>query len=729
MLLSEPATWIERIEWTLERYDEPLLRQVSAQLFRPRNQWPVEELVARNLATVGNAAAIDRRLQTLEPASRRVLALIGHSRQPRWRLGSLIEMLAVLEHGADTRPVLALLETGLLYPVLPDTVTRLRDFEHWLTLGGANGPEVFAPPEITARAIGEDLGLPACPGETAVTGGSQEADGLEWPLRLTAVWQQVAAGPLRRTQQGEFFKRDFERLRDDPLLSVPPADNLTELPQRGLLAVEWALALGVLRETNGEISAAGLPPAWNQGLSATLASLWSVLPHLESWNPEIGWQSRLSLGRPYLSAPLLTLLLLARLPRDAWADPRAVAAWVADRHPFWTPTIASTAENESLNGDNSKLKTQNSKLSAAEALARFLLGVAYDLRMVQAAKDAQGAWAIRLSPLGRSLLGLGGAPAEAAAYPQTLLVQPNLEIVAYRQGLTPALIAHLGQFAAWKSFGSACTLQLQPETVYRALEAGQSFETIRRTLDQHGMRPTPPAVIESLRTWSNKRERLGVYAAATLFEFASAEDLTEALARGLPATRLSERLAVVPDESAIDFRQFRLTGTRDYALPPEQCVEVGDDGVTLTVDLAKSDLLLETELQRFAESAGRPDSNGRRAYVLTPASLAAARANGLPYSALENWFLQRTGQSPSPAAALLLTGDRAEPLTVQRQLILNVPEPAIADGLMQWPPTRALIQTRLGPTVLAVDAAHVEELSQRLRPLGLTVTWNEPDER
>jgi len=87
---------MEQVERTLERYDEALLRQVSDKLFRPRSQWPAEELVARGLAAVGNAAAVDRRLQALPPACRQVLALIGHSRQPRWRVGGLLEMLAVL---------------------------------------------------------------------------------------------------------------------------------------------------------------------------------------------------------------------------------------------------------------------------------------------------------------------------------------------------------------------------------------------------------------------------------------------------------------------------------------------------------------------------------------------------------------------------------------------------------------------------------------------------------
>ena len=56
-------------------------------------------------------------------------------------------------------------------------------------------------------------------------------------------------------------------------------------------------------------------------------------------------------------------------------------------------------------------------------------------------------------------------------------------------------------------------------------------------------------------------------------------------------------------ESGIDYRQFRLNGTRDYLAPEEVCVSVEEDGLTLTVNEHKSDLLLESELARFAEVA------------------------------------------------------------------------------------------------------------------------------
>src|SRR5262249_31591584 len=162
-----------------------------------------------------------------------------------------------------------------------------------------------------------------------------------------------------------------------------------------------------------------------------------------------------------------------------------------------------------------------------------------------------------------------------------------LEVLVYRQGLTPELIVKLTRVATWKTLGSACTLQLEPGSVYRALELGESQPSIVQTLERHSMKPMPPAVLEALRTWSDKRDRLTVYPSAVLLEFSTPADLNGALARGLPAVRLTERLAVVPSENQIDYKQFRLTGTRDYLLPPEPCVDVEADGVTLSIDLAR----------------------------------------------------------------------------------------------------------------------------------------------
>jgi hypothetical protein len=702
--LTDPALWSDLLRRTLERYDEPLVRAVAARLIRPRSEWPVADLVERIVAAVGNPVIVDRRLRELPTPCRRLLALLAHSRQPRWRMGSLLELLAALGHAEGPAPIFTLLEYGLLYPELPAGAGRLASFEQWLGQASAVAFTVFSPPQVAGRALGEDLGLPSLvadgEGEDgAVAGPPQEADGLDWPLRLAVLWQQVVGSPLRQTQQSDFFKRDLDRLRSDPLLNAPGMDSPTQVPDAGLLAVCLARLEGLLRVNDGEYTAGVFPPCWEEGLQAVLASLWSALPRLEDWNVLEGWRGSQASGNPFAAANFLALLLLAALPPDQWVAPVEVGDWVIDHHPYWQ-------------GDG----VRPSRLR--DWASTFLLGLAYPLRWVQAARAGAG-WVVRLSPLGRWLLGLGEAPAPEPGFKQTLLVQPNLEVVAYRQGLTTALIARLARCAAWKSLGAACTLQLDPDSIYRALESGLRFEDILQILEQHGTRATPAPVIESLRTWANKHDRISIYASAAVLEFNTPEDLQEALARGLPGVRLSERLVAVPQEELIDYKHFRLTGTRDYGLPPEKCVEVEADGVTLSVDLSRSDLLLETELPRFAEPLDTAPANGRRRYRLTPASLTAARDGGLTLASLEAWFAQRTGGPLPPASRLLLTGGQLPPPQLRRHLVLRVAEENIADGLMQWPDTRELIEERLGPTALVVAEDNAEALQAQLRALGI----------
>jgi hypothetical protein len=58
---------------------------------------------------------------------------------------------------------------------------------------------------------------------------------------------------------------------------------------------------------------------------------------------------------------------------------------------------------------------------------------------------------------------------------------------------------------------------------------------------------------------------------------------------------------------------------------------------------------------------------------------------------------------------------------LKRLLILEVAGAELADGLMQWPATRALIDARVGPTALAVAEENVERLREQLRALGMAV--------
>src|SRR5262249_56398167 len=96
-------------------------------------------------------------------------------------------------------------------------------------------------------------------------------------------------------------------------------------------------------------------------------------------------------------------------------------------------------------------------------------------------------------------------------------------------------------------------------------------------------------------------------------------------------------------------------------------------------------------------------------------------AAGLNPSLLEAWFQQRTGQPVSPAARLLLAAGAQTAPVLRAALVLHVATPELADGLMQWPATRALIAERLGPTALAVREANVDALKERLDQIDMSL--------
>jgi hypothetical protein len=700
--------WNQQTRRTLLRYDESLLRQVAHKLCKPRNQWPVEEIIERVVAALNNAAMVDRRLKEVPAACRQILCVIGHSRQTRWPLGSLVEILVALGVPDGLAPLVTLLESGLLLPELfpfgsnPDDEkisarSKLKNFDTWLGRSDPM-PMLLGSPTVTRRVLTEPLDI-ECPTTTANEGAIHEADGLDWPLRMAVLWQQVLDAPLRRTQQGDYFKRDYDRLNADPLLSSAPTDVLTPVADPGFFGAALALAAGLLREAQSELSASDWSAAWKSPLPPLLVGLWTSLSRITSWNPVVGHAPAQGAGNPYPSAYMLAMLLLTRLPENAWATPQSIEDWVAARHPYWL-----------------------GKQTDSVGIAKFLLGIAYSLRLLQATKGDAG-WVIRLSPLGRWVMGLNEHMPALPSFKQTLLVQPNLEMLAYRQGLTPELIASLSKIATWKGLGPACTLQLEPHSVYRALEMGESLTSIMHLLEGHGIKALPSAVLDSLKTWSNKRERISIYAAGAIFEFATPAEMNEAITRGLPAVRLTDRLAIVANESQIEYKNFRLTGTRDYTLPPERCVEAEADGVTLSVDLSRSDLLLETEVQRFAEPIERAGTPGRRFYRITPTSILTARQQGASLALLERWFVQRTGLPISAAAQLLMTGPDTAAVELRRQLVLRVGNEHLADGLQQWPGTRDLIVARLGPTTLVVEDAAVPALTERLKELGVKMMF------
>lgn len=742
--LAPPARETIPVEPPLTAYQAALKRYDASQLSTIQAALGITDQGSRSTSRAAAIAeclreskVVERLLGPLSDESRLVLGLFALTETPSWPIAGLSHALACLS--VDPVPaVRALVECGLLALWLGNEGGPVYELDRALTDGAASGSLRAHPAVLTAARTVLPMG--EGPPPSGPVRQVRESDGLEPVLRLAAVWQQVGEGPLRQTQQGTLYKRDRERLEDDPVLAGPIADALEPLPDMAALWLALAQGVGLLAAEPGSDRVVAAPPDfWGENaihLPQMIAVRWLGL---RTWDERGGMQqegSTVELAFPHVRAAVM--LWLARLGENEWVALEDLArhldllapGW--DRPAFFEATPPAPAGR---GGKGRRAKTEDrSAPSPVEvgALESLLLGAAYQLGLVRVAEETPSSRrTVQLSALGRYILAIGPPPPARPAFEHFLYVQPNFEVIAYRQGLTPTLVGQFSRFARWSQVGAALELKLTPESVYHGLEGGLSSEAMLEHLKEHSARPLPAGIGEALRTWSGRRERVSYYSAATLVEFSTREDLEQALALWPASARVApvavaDRFLLVEDTASIPFQRFRQTGSRDYRRPAETCLEVEPDGVTLALDLARSDLLVDAELARFTEervpeASRRSSTNPRRHFRVTAESLARGTANGLTLTQLADWYLRRSG-APLPAAVrlmLLAAAGRVPPLETDRPIVLHVPAEELLDGIMQHPDTRPHLGERLGPTAVVIPPLSLDALRGALRQLGI----------
>lgn len=560
----------------------------------------------------------------------------------------------------------------------------------------------------------------------------READGLEPLIRLAGLWQRVLESPPRRSRQGTIYKRDRERFEDDPAAAGPIADALEPLPDMAMLWLSLAGEVGLIQadgESDRLVAASAEYWAENavhlpQMIAARWLSLWS-------WHETHGFQEegRAGVARPVLAAPFLRLAALCRLASlsaEDWIALEDLAAALDRQRPGWDRLALTDAGPVAAPaGDRTG--------SGIDLLKGVLLGAAYQFGLVRAAeKPVGGGTLIQITEMGRYVLRLGPPPQPREGFEKFLYVQPNFEVVAYRQGLTPREIGRLARFARFVRVGGALELKLTPESVYQGLEGGLTAAEIGEYLARHGSKAPAESVLDAIATWSDRRERITYHANATLVEFADADALEEALSAwdaeetlDKKPTRINDRMLLAADDRSIPFGRFRQISARDYRREPEVCVTVEEDGVTLRLDPERSDLFIDAELAKFAEELPLQKGDAtravpRRRFRITVDSIARGLSDGLSPRNLEHWFARRAGSVPPPAIELLIAA-ASRPKTVlsaERTVVLNAPAPELIDGLLQHPRTGPLLGERLGPTAIVVPIETIVALQKTLEALG-----------
>ncbi len=743
------ADWSLRVEAALGRYDGELLDGVATRLLKPRGTLPREEVLDRTIEFFSNPVQVDRRISALDPAAQILLEVAAKSQKTVWFVGNLVEIVLGLGWKDGIGAVVGLLESGLAYPVfqLPTTPSPANEFQemttaaplsqpvqfgnflHWLSSPGPMGHNLFFVPGVLERMEGKPPLLPdlsknphaRAPGrdeedgqqadesepfEEVIYGAPPfpgvEADCCEWFIRISLLWQKTQKNPLKMTQAGEFFKKDQERLEDSQLVAPIPESNVV-VPDLGYWLAESARATGVLQAVDIELQATDFPVSWGKGWTGALRELLHGSFGASGWNPQDGWKPQVPgepVSNPFPSALAIAFSLLGSIESGSWISPRVIEAWILRNHPWWAGQGVRPSRRKPF-------------------LETWLAGIVWPMGLVEMAKDPDGKLLFRLSASGKMLMSGASLSGETRAIPKMLLIQPNLEIMAFRQGLDPARIAKLSMFAVWKAFGPACMLQLTPDSVYRALELGESFESVRAFLDGHSTRPVPQAIIDQIGSWASKRERVVIHTSAMVLEFSSATDLEAALGRGLMAVRLGDRHALVDNEDAVDFRMFRLSGSRDYRVSPEPCIRQGPDGLDLTVDETKSDLLLETELPLLADPVLQKIGGAANRHRITPASMARVRERGWNLEMLEQWFRTRTGESPKSSVKLFFLAKARKSLVIEPRIILQSDEEETTEGLWQWQEFKAVTLERVGPCAISIHPEKVEQAKSMLESVGL----------
>jgi hypothetical protein len=353
-------------------------------------------------------------------------------------------------------------------------------------------------------------------------------------------------------------------------------------------------------------------------------------------------------------------------------------------------------------------------------IERALTTWLYLLGIVELAVNNGAPVAVRLTDLGRTILhpaSVEDEPAPVVSTPAAAgdwVVQPNFEIVAYLERISPQRLAFLERHAErMQAQEHVAQYRLTRESIYAALESGSRLDAILTTLETGSGRPLPQNVAAEIREWAALREQIAVHRRARLLEYRdpASRDAAAAALHGVP---VGDRFLLATSATPA---QITARERVDYTRPLARCLLVTEEGA-LTRTLLPADLLLDAQVGRWAERLG----DGR--WQLTQAGVAAATAAGLPISELLRLLADRLAGTLPPWLEIALRAWAGE--TMRAALVdvvmLQCNQPAVFAAIVGSPRLRSSLHGELAPNLLLIDRAKVEAFQTQLRWAGLTLT-------
>jgi hypothetical protein len=341
---------------------------------------------------------------------------------------------------------------------------------------------------------------------------------------------------------------------------------------------------------------------------------------------------------------------------------------------------------------------------------------------------ADGALIFRLTDLGRGVVTgkVEALPADAAVVTSEMpawVVQPNFDVVVYLDRLAPAHLAFIeGHAERCQAEAHTAHYALTRESIYRGLESGTTVEEVLATLRAGMAAELPQNVAREICEWAGHRESLTVYTSARLIEFPTGDMREQALAAGLPGTRVGEGFVLVPPEAQVQAALKAVYGLRlipsvDYTAAPIPCLEAREDGTLLLVE-DTGDLLLRDQLARCAEPV-TPTT-----WRITAAALAAVRGAGVSAATLLAFLQSRVRGILPPLLEIAIRnalGPTRQAVQGETAFVVRIADKKLYTALITSPTVQRLLLDVPGPDILLIAADKREEFQALLQWLGLKV--------
>jgi len=351
----------------------------------------------------------------------------------------------------------------------------------------------------------------------------------------------------------------------------------------------------------------------------------------------------------------------------------------------------------------------------------------YWLGLIELGRLADDTLAFRLTDTARAIFAgeeeeTPPASASVSEHP-AWVVQPNYDIIAYLDAVSPAQLTFLEVHAERRQAEAhTAHFQLTRDSVYRGLQRGATAEDLLNTLRTGARVALPQNVEREIRDWAGQREQVTISRQKRLIAFPTPETRALALEAGLKGTPLGDHYVLVAAETQIKAALKTVYGlqtipTIDYAQAPEKCLQAGENG-TLKLIKENVDLLLRGQLARCTEEV---DATHWR---LTLASLARVRQAGVTAKTLLA-FLQERVQGTLPPMLEVVIGNALgtrDVVEADTAFVLRVPNKKLHTAITSSAKLKPLLLDVPGPDTIVVSLANLDKFKAQLDWLGVKLT-------